>query len=227
MLFDDDSYLAINEARWTAAQRILHACRPGRTCLDIGCGPGWFTAHLIDLGLATVGVDARPELIAEARRRVPKAKFVAATIESEADTAALEPVDIGFCFGLLYHLENPFAAIRNLRRLVRGHLLIETQVCPSPEPVFRLVAEGRNETQGIRFHGLVPSRAALVKTLRAAGFAHVARYTGVVDHEDFRDSAVRFHRREIFVASDGPGNMSDLVLEPEVDAPKLSYARAG
>jgi SAM-dependent methyltransferase len=225
VLFDHDFYLAINEARWAVAQRILSSYPSARTCLDIGCGPGWFTRRLVDRGLVTFGVDARPELVAEAQRRVPQASFAVGNIESEAETASLKPADIGFCFGLLYHLENPFAAVRNLRPLVLGPLLIETQVFPSAEPAFRLVAEGRNETQGARFHGLVPSRTGLVKMLYAAGFQHVGRYIGQIDHEDFRDTDSRLHRREIFVASDGLAKVANLAHEAETTASKIDYRR--
>lgn len=47
----------------------------GRPILEIGCGSGRDSATLVAAGLAVVGIDASPLAIAEARRRVPGAKF--------------------------------------------------------------------------------------------------------------------------------------------------------
>ena len=42
---------------------------------DLGCGPGYVTAHLAELGLAAFGVDASPEMIALARQAHPNLQF--------------------------------------------------------------------------------------------------------------------------------------------------------
>jgi SAM-dependent methyltransferase len=57
---------------WLAAatdrdRAVLAHCR-GAT-LDVGCGPGRMSAHLVERGLDVVGVDVVPEAVAEARRR--------------------------------------------------------------------------------------------------------------------------------------------------------------
>lgn len=43
---------------------------PGRV-LDLGCGPGHWSAHLHGLGADVVGVDLVPEFVAHARRTHP------------------------------------------------------------------------------------------------------------------------------------------------------------
>lgn len=43
--------------------------------LDIGCGPGHVTDHLVGLGLRAVGMDISPEMIEIARVRTPRAEF--------------------------------------------------------------------------------------------------------------------------------------------------------
>ncbi|MGO7770990.1 hypothetical protein ACC736_39985, partial [Rhizobium ruizarguesonis] len=75
-----------------------------------------------------------------------------------------------FCFGLLYNLENPFAAIRNLHRITEQYLFIETQIALGEGNDLVLVSEGQNQTQGLKFNALIPSRRALVKMLYVAGF---------------------------------------------------------
>jgi SAM-dependent methyltransferase len=43
--------------------------------LDVGCGPGHWTAFLRDRGVAAEGVDLTPEFVAGARRRFPGVPF--------------------------------------------------------------------------------------------------------------------------------------------------------
>ncbi|MGW1376597.1 class I SAM-dependent DNA methyltransferase [Streptomyces sp. NPDC002446] len=42
---------------------------------DLGCGPGWVTAHLDALGLTVTGIDLSPQMVALARREHPGVRF--------------------------------------------------------------------------------------------------------------------------------------------------------
>lgn len=226
MLFDEPYYIEINHARWSAATRVISSLSGLKTCVDVGCGLGWFAEKLSSAGLRVHGLDGRQELIEEARRRVPNGLFSMADVTSADALSSFSPADIAFCFGLLYHLENPFAAIRNLHRLTARYCLVETQIAPVVGACFMLVSEGRNETQGLTFHAAIPSRTALVKMLYVAGFKFVYRYTGSVDHPDFNDTQHRLHRREILLASkELPVNLPDTVHEVEPVTPKIDYSR--
>ena len=225
MLFDESYYIAINQARWQAAEKILDILGPQSTCLDAGCGPGWFAERLVARNLLVTGTDGRNDLLDVARTRVPASKFIALNIESAHETRTLPICDLVFCFGLLYHLENPFAAIRNLRRCTGGHMLIETQITPEASPTLHLVSEGANETQGLTFHAIIPSRSALVKMLHVAGFASVQRFTGRVDHPDFTDTPSLKRRRDVFLAGDHPVVHPEFFDEPEPQTPKIDYSR--
>lgn len=222
-LFDCARYLMINEARWQAAKAILDGLPGIGTCLDAGAGPGWFTAKLAARGYNVMGIEGRSELVQAAQARVPDTPFAVADIEETATATSLPMADLVFCFGLLYHLESPFRAIRHLRALTRRYLLIETQILPGDELHFRLIAEGHNTTQGLRHHALVPTRPALVKMLQVAGFRQILRYTAPVDHEDFVDTPEKTHRREIVLASDNLTDCPNFVLEAAPDAPKVDY----
>jgi SAM-dependent methyltransferase len=225
VLFDERFYVEINQARWSTAARILDRLPGIRTCLDVGCGPGWFADKLCHRGLAVVGVDGRAELVEEARRRVPNGEFCTADITDREAMKSVPRADLVFCFGLLYHLENPFAAVRNLYACASRHLLVETQLAPDAGPVFRLVSEGENETQGLNFLAVIPTRDALVKMLYSAGFGCVERYTGRTEHPDFNDLPDRVHRREIFLASANATGLPDFIIEPEPVTPKIDYKR--
>ncbi len=99
--------------KWLPA---LVASQGLRTALDVGCGVGHFTDYLAGLGLRAVGVDARQDNVVEAQRRHPQIEFVVGNIEDPIGPG-LGLFDVVLCFGLLYHLENPFAAVRNLHDL--------------------------------------------------------------------------------------------------------------
>jgi SAM-dependent methyltransferase len=47
---------------------------------DIGCGPGYVTGHLHDLGVDAFGIDLSPEMIAIARRDYPDLRFDVGTM---------------------------------------------------------------------------------------------------------------------------------------------------
>ena len=47
---------------------------------DIGCGPGYVTGHLHDLGLDAFGIDLSPEMVAIARRDHPQLRFEVGTM---------------------------------------------------------------------------------------------------------------------------------------------------
>lgn len=52
----------------------------GGPVADVGCGPGYVTRHLSDLGVDTFGIDLSPEMIAIARRDHPDLRFEVGTM---------------------------------------------------------------------------------------------------------------------------------------------------
>lgn len=232
LLFDEPYYLAINDVRWELARRVigeLAADTPGglRTCADVGCGPGWFAERLSGIGLAVTGVEGRQELVDEAARRVPAATFRRANVESPTEMGGVGTFDLTFCFGLLYHTENPFAVVRNLAALTGKVLFLESQVLPTDEPIMRIISEGQNHTQGLTFHSVIPSRTTLVKMLQLAGFTWVAEYTGRIDHPDFVDTRERHRRRGVYLAARQPYDLAGFRTLPPAQTPKYDFAKLG
>ncbi|GGZ85880.1 class I SAM-dependent methyltransferase [Streptomyces echinoruber] len=49
---------------------------------ELGCGPGWVTAHLRDLGLDVFGVDLSPVMIELARKAYPDLRFEVGSMDA-------------------------------------------------------------------------------------------------------------------------------------------------
>src|SRR5438067_8834216 len=163
-----------------------------RTAADVGCGFGYFTRTLLELGLDVTAVDGRAENVAETARRNPSARCETFNVEDPA-LGRIGPFDLVVCFGLLYHLENPLAAIRNLATLTGDVLLAESVCAPGAAPAAVLYEEDDDIDQGLNYVALIPTEALLVKALYRCGFAHVYRPLVWPDHEYFRATVAK-HR---------------------------------
>ncbi|HEC14109.1 MAG TPA: class I SAM-dependent methyltransferase [Acidiferrobacteraceae bacterium] len=227
-IFDSQHYIEINEARWDAAERVVEALSAGgelSTCYDVGCGPGWFAEKLVGLGIDVTGIEARSELVDKARKRVPGATFVQCDLDVPLLSRHLSAADFVFCFGLLYHLENPFRAIRNLYQLTRHYCLVESIMIPGDSPQYCLVQESSNVNQGMTHCALIPSLAAMTKMLYAAGFSHVYRCRLPVEHPDFVETDVVYQRRSILLAAHGRVELEFLEQLAVPQAPKYSFLK--
>ena len=230
MLFDKPYYISINEARWTVAEKVINEIKLNNgldlsSCLDVGCGPGWFAQKLVAWGAAVEGIDGRIEVIEQARKRVPNARFYCIDVESKTQMSSFSRAELVFCFGLLYHTENPFRVIRNLHALTEKILFIESMIIPGDNPIAWLVEEGSNETQGLTHHAMIPSRNCALKMLQVAGFEYVYEYVGQVDHEDFIDTETKYRRRRIFLGSNLKLNISNLNESPKIATPKYNFGK--
>ena len=109
------------------------ALRPPRAvqsprALDAGCGTGFQTAVLQELGYAVHGVDLAPKLLRAARDRLPQARLV------QGDVEALPYRDGRFavatcCGSTLSYVDDAGRAVRELSRVLKpgGRLLIECE----------------------------------------------------------------------------------------------------
>jgi SAM-dependent methyltransferase len=189
-----------------------------RTALDIGCGVGYFSAMLKDLGLQVTAADGREENIAEARRRHPGVDFHVADAEDQ-DLSALGAFDVVLCLGLLYHLENPFRAMRNLHALTSKVLLIESMCVPEERPFLLLMDEGAVEDQSLRAVSCYRTEGAIIKMSYRSGYPHVYQFRELPDHGEFRGLVGRARRRTMIAASLSPLDSPFIYPVPE---PKLS-----
>jgi len=206
LAFDSEHYTKINQARlnflkqWLPGLVTAHGLK---NVLDVGCGVGFFSRYLASLGLEVMSLDARSENISVAQERHPDINFFIEDIENPK-AKKLGSFDLIFCFGLLYHLENPFLAVRNLHALTGKILLIESMVTPSSFPTARFVDEGMSEDQSTSYIAFVPSELGLIKMLYSSGFRYVYVSKMMPDHEQFHESFELHRKRTVMVASKIP-----------------------
>ena len=237
--FDRTAYMEVNRARDVVFNSFLPAlitARGLRTAIDVGCGIGYYCSYLEALGLEMTGIDARIENIEVARRRNPRARFVSADIEQMmgigfagrgVGAQADRNFDLVFCAGLLYHLENPFRAIRTLRDLIsppwsmepsRSLCVIESRVHWSDFPSGLLIQDRDGPSQSLHRFAILLSPRALVGMLYAAGFDYVYAVRHSSTHPELK-------RRAFWVATETPIDLAPLVLEPRESKADLSSAQ--
>jgi len=215
--FDQKEYRRLIEARGETIQRIVKGLKPALelcNALDAGCGVGFFSQTLSECGLNVCGFDGRAENVTEARRRFPRIPFEQGDIENRT-ILQLGRFDLVLCFGLLYHLENPVLAIRNLRGLTEKCLLLESMCLPEEKPSMLLREEPNQRDQSLTDVAFYPSEGSLVKMLYRASFKMVYRLIAQPDHDDFRETAEHARRRTVLLASIAPIDIAGFRLIPE------------
>lgn len=216
--FDSDLTRGYTEARQTVIReflaRVQEPMRLARA-LDVGCGVGYFSKFLLDTGFQVVAVDGREENVKEGKRRYPEIDFVTANAE-DLPVENLGTFDFVLCVGLLYHLENPFRAIRKLYSSTSKVLVVESMCASGTQPSLQLVDESESEDQGLSYVAFYPTEACLVKMLYRAGFSFIYSFEKLPEHTLFRASFWRRKERTMLVASKDALGAPGLRLLPDV-----------
>jgi SAM-dependent methyltransferase len=80
----------------------LRACE-GRRVVDLGCGAGYGTVILSSFAGSVIGVDASREAVEAASRLYPSVEYRAVNVQADP----LPEAEIGVCFEVLEHLDDP------------------------------------------------------------------------------------------------------------------------
>lgn len=205
-IFDQAHYDALNTAREQTLRSVLPELKLRfdlTSALDLGCGLGHFAHFLNSFGLDVLAIDGRAENVEEAKRRYPNINFRLGDVQ-EASLAQLGRFDLVFCFGLLYHLENPFRVIRSIAELTTKVALIEGMVYPSTVPAMILLDENNYVDQGLNNVAFYPSESCLIKMFHLSGFSNCYSPGNMPEHSEYQLDGSGFRRRTVLIASKCP-----------------------
>jgi hypothetical protein len=187
----------------------------GRTVLEVAAGIGDHTSFFIDRGCRVITSDARPKNVEVLRSRYPQVET--SVLDLDAPPASIDPVQIVYCYGALYHLSKPERAIEFMGEAATHLLLMETCVSRGTEEAVNPVGEDReNPTQAVSGVGCRPTRPWVLARLREHfRYAYVTR-TQPWDPEFPLDWTREYKgfTRAIFVASSEPLDPSLFLEDP-------------
>ena len=128
------------DPRWRRFLVSRVRARAGETVLDVATGTGAVAIELVRaLGCSVVGVDQSPEMLAEARHRVPEGVQL---VEGDADHLPFPDGSFeGLTFTyLLRYVDDPGATMSELARVVRpGGVVAGLEFGVPPNPVARML----------------------------------------------------------------------------------------
>lgn len=187
----------------------------GRTVLELGAGVGDLTSFFLDRGCTVTSVEPRPENVAVFHHRYEddpiwpagRLRVFQNDVYDFIGRPDIEPHQIVFAYGLLYHLERPLDALANIAAYCRELLLLETVVSDRRDDSIAFGKEdAANVTNSITGGGCVPTRLWVFNRLREHfPFAYVPRVSP--SHDQFRIEPDQpmgkrgRRRRAIFVAA--------------------------
>jgi tRNA (mo5U34)-methyltransferase len=190
---------------------LLEACGgslKGMRVLDLACSSGGFSVKASRLGAQYVlGIDI-------VDRYVEQAEFIKAALELEnvefrkfdvydLDEGNVGRFDVTFCFGLLYHLENPVLAMRKVSAVTGRIMVVDTNT---------IITE--NEERAL-WHMNFPSSKSLTGNKRATTNLWRNR-----PYAQFRPNAIAVRHLLEFIGFDDVRR-----VEPKADNGREAYLR--
>jgi len=211
--FRRPDYLRIN------ARRLEHLAGlglpiAGRDVLEVGAGIGDLTSFFLDRGCSVTAIEPRPENRAcfaaqygeAATMPTGRLRILPGDAWRLAAHGAMAPHPVLFCYGLLYHLDRPLDALREMAASCSDLLLLEARVSYAADE--RLEAEeedAADPTNAVSGQACLPSRRWVYARL-AELFPHVYMPLTQPAHPQFhldwrRPEPPPGRHRAIFVAS--------------------------
>lgn len=163
--------------------------------LDLACNDGFYGFQLADKAGSVLGVDARKDCIGRANLIKNYYGYKNYNFK-EADLRNpdfFESVDVksGFdlvlCYGILYHVTDPYFFLKRIFNLVNDTLSLSTFLSKSKYPVLTVKKEDISMPgSGLDPISMMPTASAVVRILYQAGFDLVMRYipykTSIYNH---------------------------------------------
>jgi SAM-dependent methyltransferase len=98
--------------------------------LDVGCGPGALTAHLLSVGAEVTAIDPSPPFIDAIRTRFPEVQALEGTAENLPYDADI--FDAALAQLVVHFMSDPVAAVRQMARVTRRGGVVAACVWDGP-----------------------------------------------------------------------------------------------
>jgi hypothetical protein len=221
--FHNLRYLRINSRRLEHLATLMLPIDT-KSVLEVGAGVGDLTSFFLDRGCSVTSIEPRPENIEYFRARYENCEFWPherlRIVQSDVYSFTkfkISPHQVVFCYGLIYHLDKPLAALTNLAAHCTELLLIETAVAYGEQDgaISYHTEEASNLTNSVSGFGCTPTRRWMFERLREL-FECVYMPLTQPAHDQFRlnwrkETAPIGRSRAIFVASRAPLTNSHLL----------------
>lgn len=117
---------------WNSILNVFGGTLKGKRVLDIGCNCGGFSFLAAQYGASVVGIDIRPENIAQAKAvktylQDTQTEFYVDSIENITEQK-YGNFDITLLIGILYHLNSPITVFRQISELTNKAIFIDTHL---------------------------------------------------------------------------------------------------
>src|SRR5262245_19534323 len=127
---------------WPALLEACGGSLRGQRVLDLACNCGGFSMAAARSGADYVlGIDIVDRYLEQANfikhaLGLTQVEFKKMAVE-DLDEARVGHFDVTFCFGILYHFENPVLAMKRVAAVTRRTLVVDSNVVPHrPEPIW-------------------------------------------------------------------------------------------
>ncbi|MCC3766639.1 class I SAM-dependent methyltransferase [Streptomyces sp. UNOC14_S4] len=186
-------YLAARPLDRAVLAGFAELVRDAGPVADVGCGPGWTTAHLAELGVDVFGLDLSPEMVGLARQAYPALRFdVGSMLALDLPDGTLGGLNAWYSIIHLPEEQLP-AAFAEFHRVLKpgGHLQLAFQV--GDEPLH--LAQPYGHPVSLDFRRLRPERIA--ELLAAAGLLVQARLVREPDDGERTQQAFLLARKPL------------------------------
>lgn len=129
----EESKLIAENSWWKAANKTIDLFFPNTDkhtlrAVDLGCLEGGYAVELARAGFDTTGIEARTEnfekcQFVQQHLDLPNLQFVKDDVRNLSKYGQF---DVTFCYGLLYHLDDPAAFLKIISRCTSKLLLLHT-----------------------------------------------------------------------------------------------------
>lgn len=166
-----DSFFSTHYRNHNSA-RLAHLATLGlplhnRHVLEVGSGPGDHTGFYLERGCRVFAIDARKECLRALKERFPQVKTEQIDMNEPASLVKLGTFEIVHCYGLLYHLHKPQAALGVMGQVCSHLMVLETCVSYGEDCALHFVHENNDDfTQAITPLACRPTRAWVFAELK-------------------------------------------------------------